>query len=168
VDSIPKEDIMATVNPIVPCLWFDTEAEEAAHFYTGIFPNSRISAISHYGSAGPRPDGLVMTVEFELDGQPFTALNGGPEFTFNESISLQVMCSSQEEVDAYWSKLSDGGKEGACGWLTDRFGASWQIVPTRLNELVSDPDEAKTQRVVKAMLGMGKIVIADLERAAAG
>ena len=158
---------MATSNKITPCLWFDTEAEEAATFYTSIFENSRILHVSHYGSAGPRPEGMVMTVSFELDGLEFIALNGGPEFTFDEAISFQVNCESQEEVDELWTKLSDGGAEGPCGWLKDKFGVSWQIVPTVLDELIRDPDPEKSQRVMKAMLGMGKLDIAELERAAA-
>ena len=156
------------MSKISPCLWFDTEAEEAATFYTSVFPRSRIGEIARYGSAGPRPEGMVMTVSFELEGQQFVALNGGPEFTFNESISFQVSCESQEEVDAYWSKLAaDGGEHGPCGWLKDRFGVSWQIVPTRLEELLADPDQEKSQRVMQAMLEMRKIEIDELERAAA-
>jgi predicted 3-demethylubiquinone-9 3-methyltransferase (glyoxalase superfamily) len=152
---------------ITPWLWFDTEAEQAAEFYTSVFPSSRIVEVARYGSAGPRPEGMVMTVTFELDGQTIAALNGGPDFTFNEAISLQVDCKDQEEVDRYWSTLSEGGEEGPCGWLKDRFGVSWQIVPTRLNELIADPDEEKAQRVMAAMLQMGKIEIDELERAAA-
>src|SRR5437016_10305180 len=152
---------------ITPCLWFDTEGEDAAQFYTSIFPNSKILEVARYGSAGPRPEGTVMTVSFELDGQEFLALNGGPEFTFSEAISFQVSCETQEEVDAYWSKLSEGGEEGPCGWLKDRFGVSWQIVPNALPRLLRDRDRDKSQRVMKAMLGMKKIEIDDLERAAA-
>jgi predicted 3-demethylubiquinone-9 3-methyltransferase (glyoxalase superfamily) len=155
------------MQKITPCLWFDTEGEEAARFYTSVFPNSRIVDVAHYGSAGPRPEGMVMTVSFELDGQAFVALNGGPDFSFNEAISLQVDCETQEEVDAFWSKLSDGGEEGPCGWLKDRYGVSWQIVPTRLTELIADPDREKSQRVMQAMLSMKKIEIDALERAAA-
>ena len=151
---------------ITPCLWFDTEGEDAARFYTSIFPNSRITEVARYGSAGPRPEGTVMTVSFELDGQEFLALNGGPQFTFSEALSFQVFCQTQEEVDAYWSKLSEGGEEGPCGWLKDRFGLSWQIVPTVLPELLADPDAAKSQRVMQAMLGMKKIEIEGLEQAA--
>jgi predicted 3-demethylubiquinone-9 3-methyltransferase (glyoxalase superfamily) len=152
---------------ITPCLWFDTQGEEAAHYYVSVFKNSRIVSVSHYGEAGPRPAGTVMTVEFELDGKRLTALNGGPEFTFSEAVSMQVGCESQDEVDYYWSRLSEGGQEGPCGWVKDKFGFSWQIVPTRLIELASDPDQAKAQRVIAAMLTMGKIDIAELERAAA-
>jgi predicted 3-demethylubiquinone-9 3-methyltransferase (glyoxalase superfamily) len=154
------------MREITPCLWFDTEGEEAATFYTSVFPNSRITDVSRYGSAGPRPEGTVMTVSFELDGQKFLALNGGPDFTFSEAISFQVLCETQEEVDSYWSKLSEGGEEGPCGWLKDRFGLSWQIVPTRLPELLEDPDREKSQRVMAAMLKMGKIDVEALERAA--
>ena len=153
---------------ITPCLWFDTEGEEAAKFYTSIFPASRIVEVTRYGSAGPRAEGTVMTVLFELDGQQFVALNGGPEFKPNEAISFQVDCGTQEEVDSYWNALADGGEPGPCGWLKDRFGVSWQIVPKVLGELITDPDAGKAQRVMAAMLSMGKIEIAELERAAAG
>jgi predicted 3-demethylubiquinone-9 3-methyltransferase (glyoxalase superfamily) len=155
------------MTKLTPCLWFDTEGEEAATFYTSVFPNSRIVEIARYGSAGPRPEGTVMTVSFELDGQPFLALNGGPEFTFSEAISFQVDCRDQEEVDSFWSQLSAGGEEGPCGWLKDKFGLSWQIVPTRLPELLGDPDRAKSQRVMQAMLQLKKIEIDVLEQAAA-
>jgi predicted 3-demethylubiquinone-9 3-methyltransferase (glyoxalase superfamily) len=155
------------MNSITPCLWFDTEGEDAAKLYTSIFPNSKITDVSHYGSAGPRPEGMVMTVGFELDGQKFVALNGGPDFTFNEAISFQVSCTDQEEVDAYWSKLTEGGEEGPCGWLKDKFGVSWQIVPKVLPELLSNPDPETSQRVMEAMLQMKKIDIDELERAAA-
>ena len=157
---------MATLSKITPCLWFDTEGEEAATFYTGIFENSRITHVTRYGSAGPRPEGTVMTVNFELDGQEFIALNGGPEFSFSEAISFQVNCESQEEVDTFWSRLSDGGQEGPCGWLKDKYGVSWQIVPIMMDELIRDPDHEKAQRVMKAMLGMGKLDVAELQRAA--
>jgi predicted 3-demethylubiquinone-9 3-methyltransferase (glyoxalase superfamily) len=155
------------MQKITPCLWFDTEGEEAANFYTSVFPNSKIVDVSRYGEAGPRPAGTAMVVSFELDGQKFTALNGGPDFTFNEAISFQVSCETQEEVDAFWSKLSEGGEEGPCGWLKDKFGVSWQIVPTALPRLLGDPDREKSQRVMQAMLQMKKIEIAELERAAA-
>jgi predicted 3-demethylubiquinone-9 3-methyltransferase (glyoxalase superfamily) len=155
------------MTKLTPCLWFDTEGEAAATFYTSVFPNSRIVDIARYGSAGPRPEGTVMTVSFELDGQPFLALNGGPEFTFSEAISFQVDCKNQEEVDSFWNQLSAGGEEGPCGWLKDKFGLSWQIVPARLPELLGDPDRAKSQRVMQAMLQMKKIDIDALERAAA-
>jgi predicted 3-demethylubiquinone-9 3-methyltransferase (glyoxalase superfamily) len=155
------------MKAITPCLWFDTQGEEAAEFYTSVFPNSKIREISRYGSAGPRREGMVMTVSFELDGQKFIALNGGPDFTFNEAVSFEVLCENQEEVDRYWDTLSEGGEEGPCGWLKDRFGVSWQIVPARLYELIQDPDPEKSQRAMEAMLGMRKIEIEGLERAAA-
>jgi len=155
------------MQKITPCLWFDTAGEEAANFYTSVFPNSKIGHVACYGSAGPRSEGTVMTVSFELDGQEFLALNGGPDFTFSEAISFQVSCKNQEEVDRYWNKLSEGGEEGPCGWLKDKFGLSWQIVPTALPELLADPDPEKAQRVMQAMLSMKKIEIDGLERAAA-
>ena len=155
------------MQKITPWLWFDTEGEDAAKFYTSVFPNSRITEVTRYGSAGPRPEGTVMTVGFELDGQKLVALNGGPEFTFNEAISFQVSCETQDEVDEYWSKLSEGGEQGPCGWLKDRFGLSWQIIPTALHRLLADPDREKSQRVMNAMLQMKKIEIDELERAAA-
>jgi predicted 3-demethylubiquinone-9 3-methyltransferase (glyoxalase superfamily) len=152
---------------ITPFLWFDTEAEEAAKYYTSIFPNSRITEVRHYGSAGPNEAGTVMTVAFELDGQPFVGLNGGPNYRFTEAVSFVVDCESQAEVDQYWSQLSDGGEEGPCGWLKDRYGLSWQIVPKRLMELLGDPDQERAQRAMAAMLKMGKIQIDELEQAAA-
>ncbi|MDQ3896197.1 MAG: VOC family protein [Actinomycetota bacterium] len=157
---------MARPTRITPCLWFDTQAEEAATYYTGIFEDSRILGVTRFGSAGPRPEGMVMTVDFELDGQGFVALNGGPEFTFDEAISFQVHCESQEEVDRYWAALSEGGEEGPCGWLKDRYGVSWQIVPTVLPELLHDADTS--QAVMKALLGMKKLDVAELQRAATG
>ena len=156
------------MQQITPCLWFDTQGEDAAKFYTSVFPNSRIVNVSYYGAAGPQPEGTVMTVDFEIGGQSFVALNGGPEFTFSEAISFQVFCETQAEVDAFWSTLSEGGEPGPCGWLRDRYGVSWQIIPTALPELLSDPDPEKSQRVMQAMLGMGKIDIDALERAATG
>lgn len=152
---------------LTPCLWFDTEGEDAAELYTSVFPNSKILDVARYGSAGPRPEGTVMTVTFELDGQRFVALNGGPNFQFNEAVSFQIPCRDQAEVDHYWERLGEGGEPGPCGWLKDRFGLSWQVVPNRLPELLSDPDREKAQRVMAAMLEMGKIEIAELERAAA-
>jgi predicted 3-demethylubiquinone-9 3-methyltransferase (glyoxalase superfamily) len=152
---------------ITPCLWFDTEGEEAAKLYTSVFPNSKILDVSRYGSAGPRPEGTVMTVAFELNGQKFVALNGGPQYTFSEATSFQVSCRDQAEVDHFWNALSDGGEEGPCGWLKDRFGLSWQIVPIRLPELLGDPDPGRAQRAMAAMLKMRKIVIDELEQAAA-
>ena len=154
------------MQKITPWLWFDTQAEEAAELYTSIFGNSRVLDIARYGKAGPREEGLVMTVAFELEGQEFVALNGGPEFTFNEVISFQVSCESQDEVDRFWARLSEGGEEGPCGWLKDRYGVSWQIIPTRLAQLVDDPDPERSARAMRAMLGMRKIDIAGLERAA--
>lgn len=162
--DIKREE--APVQKITPFLWFDTEGEEAARFYTSIFPNSKITEVSRYGSAGPRPEGTVMTVSFELAGQAFVALNGGPEFKFNEAISFEITCEDQDEVDMYWAKLSEGGEPGPCGWLKDRFGVSWQVVPRALYELLSNPDREKSQRVMEAMLGMKKIEIDGLERAA--
>lgn len=156
------------MSAITPFLWFDTEAEAAAEFYTSLFPNSHIIEVTHYGTAGPREPGLVMTVSFELDGRPFTALNGGPQYRFNEAVSFAVRCADQDEVDRYWISLAaNGGEEGPCGWLKDRFGVSWQIVPRRLPELLTDPDREKAQRVMAAMLGMTKLDIAELEKAAA-
>ena len=152
---------------LTPCLWFDTEGEDAATFYTSVFKNSRILSVARYGEAGPRPAGTVMTVSFELDGQEFVALNGGPEFTFDEAISFQVSCDSQDEVDDYWERLSEGGQEGPCGWLKDKFGVSWQVVPTALQELLGDPDPEKAQRAMAAMLQMSKIDIEGLQKAAA-
>ncbi|WP_462187750.1 MULTISPECIES: VOC family protein [unclassified Frankia] len=151
---------------ITPCLWFDTQGEEAVTFYASIFPNSRIVDITRYGPAGPRPEGTVMTVRFELDGQEYVALNGGPEFTFSEGISLQVGCGSQAEIDEYWDRLTDGGEAGPCGWLKDRYGLSWQIVPTALPELLDDPDPGRSQRAMQAMLKMSKLDIEELRRAA--
>jgi predicted 3-demethylubiquinone-9 3-methyltransferase (glyoxalase superfamily) len=164
LSTVRKDDAM---QKITPCLWFDTEGEEAARFYTSVFPNSRVVDVARYGAAGPRPEGTVMTVSFELDGQTFVALNGGPEFTFSEAISFQVLCETQDEVDRFWSTLSEDGEEGPCGWLKDRFGVSWQIVPTVLPELLGDPDPETSQRVMQAMLTMRKIEIDALERAAA-
>ena len=151
---------------ITPCLWFDTDGEEAATFYVSLFKNSRITEVSRYGEAGPRPAGTVMVVSFELDGQPFTALNGGPEFTFSEAISFQIDCQSQEEVDYYWDGLTAGGEEGPCGWLKDRYGVSWQVVPSALITLLQDPDPGRSQRAMAAMMTMKKIDIAALHAAA--
>jgi predicted 3-demethylubiquinone-9 3-methyltransferase (glyoxalase superfamily) len=156
------------MQKITPFLWFDSQAEEAARFYCSIFKNSKIGAIARYGEAGPGPKGSVMTVAFELDGQPFTALNGGPHFKFTEAVSFVVNCRDQAEVDEMWDKLSAGGETSQCGWLNDKFGLSWQIVPTVLMELVSDPDPEKSKRVMQAMLQMTKIDIAKLKAAHAG
>ena len=156
------------MDKVTTCLWFDTEGEEAAAFYTSVFKNSAITKVTRYGSAGPREAGTVMTVDFELDGRSFQALNGGPEFSFTEAISLQVLCADQAEVDHLWSVLSHGGEQGPCGWLKDRYGLSWQIVPEVLNTMLDDPDEERAQRVMAAMLQMGKLDVAALEKAAAG
>lgn|SRR5512139_2859506 len=154
------------MDKITPCLWFDTQGEEAANFYVSVFKNSRILEVARYGEAGPRPAGTVMIVTFELDGRTFTALNGGPEFTFSEAVSFQVSCETQEEVDELWDRLSEGGEEGPCGWLKDRYGVSWQVVPDPLIELLRDPDPGRSQRAMKAMLQMKKIDIAAVQRAA--
>ena len=165
---------MQVTQRITPCLWFDYQAEEAVTFYTAIFRNSRIVQVARYGEAGReihgKPAGTVMTVAFELEGQAFTALNGGPLFKFNEAISFQVSCETQAEVDRYWEKLSEGGDVNAqqCGWLKDKYGASWQIVPRVLVEMITDPDAEKSQRVMGAMLQMKKIDIDGLRRAYAG
>jgi predicted 3-demethylubiquinone-9 3-methyltransferase (glyoxalase superfamily) len=156
------------VQKIHPFLWFDTQAEEAMTFYVSIFKNSRTGKVVRYGDEGPGPKGSVMTATFELEGQQFTALNGGPHFKFNEAISLVVDCDSQEEVYELWEKLSADGQPGQCGWLKDKFGLSWQIVPTVLVELRSDPDPEKSQRVMAAMLQMTKIEIAKLKQAMRG
>ena len=162
---------MPSLRPIVPCLWFDSQAEEAAQFYTGVFPHSRITNVVHYTEAGHeihgQPAGKVMTVTFELDGQPFTALNGGPVFQFSEAVSFQVHCRSQGEVDFYWERLGAGGDPEAqqCGWLKDKFGLSWQVIPVSLLEMLDDPDPAKAKRVTQAMLQMKKLDVAALERA---
>lgn len=153
------------MQKITPFLWFDNNAEEAMKFYTSIFKNSKIGRVSRYGHAGPGPEGSVMTADFELNGQPFIALNGGPQFKFTEAISFVVNCEDQTEVDEFWNKLSAGGRTSQCGWLKDRFGLSWQIVPAILPKLLSDPDPAKSQRVMKAMLQMTKIDIPTLKRA---
>ena len=154
--------------PITPNLWFDTEGLEAAEFYVSLFPNSEITAVSHYGDGGPRPAGTVMTVQFLLDGRPYTILNGGPEFTLDESFSFMISCASQEEVDRYWSALSAGGEEGRCGWLKDRFGVSWQVVPDELGALLGDPDPGRAQRAMQAMLGMSKLDVIAMRAAADG
>jgi predicted 3-demethylubiquinone-9 3-methyltransferase (glyoxalase superfamily) len=156
------------VQKITPNLWFDTEAEEAANFYISILKDSEVVNVMHYGDAGPRPAGMVMTVTFRLQGQEFTALNGGPDFKFNESISFLVNCESQEEVDELWERLSEGGEQGPCGWLKDKFGVSWQIIPTVLDTLLQDEDSEKANRVMKAMLQMKKIDIAGLQEAYEG
>jgi predicted 3-demethylubiquinone-9 3-methyltransferase (glyoxalase superfamily) len=153
---------------IVPNLWFDTEAEEAANYYVSIFKAARIVNVTHYNEAGPREAGLVLTVEFELDGQRFVGINGGPEFTFDEAVSFQINCADQDEIDYYWERLTAGGAPGPCGWLKDKFGVSWQVVPTGMDEALNDPDRARATRATQAMLGMSKIDIAALQRAADG
>ncbi len=150
---------------ITPFLWFDTQAEEAANLYVSLFKNSKIGKVSRYGDAGPGPKGSVMVISFELDGQEFTALNGGPQFKFTPAISLMVNCETQEEVDYFWEKLSAGGRTDCCGWLQDKYGLSWQIVPTALGRLMSTPDREKANRVMQAMLKMTKLDIATLEQA---
>ena len=150
---------------IITFLWFDDQAEDAAQFYTSIFKSSKVGTVTRYGKAGPRPEGMAMTVPFEIEGQEFVALNGGPEFKFSEAISFQISCESQEEVDYFWDKLSEGGEEGPCGWLKDKYGVSWQITPTALPEMLSDPDPEKSQRVMEAMLQMKRIDIETLKRA---
>jgi len=153
------------MQKITPFLWFDGKAEEAMRFYVSIFKNSKIGKITRYGDAGPGPKGTVMSATFQLEGQDFYALNGGPAFTFSPAISFFVNCETQEEVDVLWEKLSEGGTKDRCGWLKDRYGVSWQIIPTVLGELMNDPDPSKAQRVMKAMLEMNKIDIAGLKRA---
>lgn len=153
---------------ITPCLWFDDQAEVAAKFYVSVFKNSEILDISRFGDAGPRPAGMAMTASFRLDGQEFLALNGGPEFKFTEAISFSIDCASQKEVDYFWEKLSEGGEPGPCGWLKDKFGLSWQVVPAILPKLLQDEDHERANRVMQAMLHMSKIDIAKLERAYAG
>jgi len=157
-----------TDHALVTCLWFDTQAEEAANFYTGIFSGGTLGAVHRHTEAGPGPAGSVMLVEFELNGQKFSALNGGPQFTFNEAVSIVVPCTDQAEVDYYWDRLSDGGHEIACGWLKDRYGLCWQIVPAVFFEMIADPDAAKVARVMQAMFGMTKFDVAGLEQAYAG
>jgi predicted 3-demethylubiquinone-9 3-methyltransferase (glyoxalase superfamily) len=154
---------------ITPNLWFDTQAEEAAEFYVSVFPNSKITAVTHYTDAGPGPAGSVLTVDFVLDGQELTGINGGPQFTFDEAISLLITCDDQEEIDYYWSKLTaDGGEESVCGWLKDKFGLSWQVVPPGMNEILNDPDQERAKRVTQAVYGMKKLDIATMEAAAKG
>jgi predicted 3-demethylubiquinone-9 3-methyltransferase (glyoxalase superfamily) len=164
---------MASIKQkITPCLWFDTQAEEAANFYVSVFGNGRIRQVSRYGEAGKdvhgKESGSVMVVEFEVAGQTFTALNGGPQFKFSEAVSFQVMCDSQDEIDRFWSKLSDGGQQGQCGWLKDRFGLSWQIVPSVLPQMIGDARGEQRERIISAVMAMKKFDVAALHRAAAG
>jgi predicted 3-demethylubiquinone-9 3-methyltransferase (glyoxalase superfamily) len=157
-----------TDQPFTICLWFDTEGEAAANYYTSIFADSKIGRITRYTEAGPRPAGTVVTVEFELNGQKFLALNGGPQYTFNEAISLTIPCADQDEVDYYWSRLSEGGHEVACGWVKDKYGLFWQVVPAVLPDMIADPDPEKARRVNEAMFTMTKLDIAALQKAYAG
>lgn len=153
---------------IIPNLWFDTQGHEAAEFYVSVFPNSKVTDITYYNEAGPRPAGTVLTVEFQLDGQDYIAINGGPEFTFDEAISLMVECDDQEQIDYYWDKLSEGGEPGPCGWLKDRYGLSWQVAPGGMTEMLNDPDQERATRAMQAMLTMSKIDLAALRAAADG
>jgi predicted 3-demethylubiquinone-9 3-methyltransferase (glyoxalase superfamily) len=157
-----------TDRALTTCLWFNTEGEAAANFYTSIFKDSKIGSISRYTEAGPGPAGSVMVIEFELNGQKFVALNGGPEFKFNEAISFQIPCADQDEVDYYWSRLSEGGQGNVCGWLKDKYGLSWQVIPTVFMEMMRDPDPAKVKRVTEAMFTMTKFDIAALQKAYRG
>jgi len=159
---------MAMHQKITPNLWFDTEAEEAAEFYVSVFKDSRVVSKSHYSEAGPREAGMVMTVDFELDGQRFTGINGGPDFKFDEAVSFLISCEDQDELDYYWEKLSEGGSESQCGWLKDRYGLSWQVVPPGMEELFNDPDPERARRAMEAMLKMSKLDVAELRRAADG
>lgn len=166
MSSLTKENVVVPIQKITPFLWFDHQAEEAAAFYASIFPNSRVGKVTRYSEAGPGPKGTAMTVEFSLEGQEFIALNGGPHFKFTEAVSFVVNCETQDEVDAYWSKLTaGGGAESHCGWVKDRYGLSWQIVPTLLHKLVGGPEPAKAQAAMKAMLGMKKLDTRELQRA---
>jgi predicted 3-demethylubiquinone-9 3-methyltransferase (glyoxalase superfamily) len=165
---MPQGEEPAVPQKIVTNLWFDTEAEEAAEFYTSLFENSRTVNVSRYPEGAPREAGMVMTVEFELDGQRFVAINGGPEFTFDEAISLQISCEDQDEVDYFWERLTDGGEESQCGWLKDRYGLSWQVIPKGMEEIFSDPDPERARRATQAMLGMRRLDIAALRSAAEG
>ena len=151
---------------ITPNLWFDTQGKDAAEFYVSVFPNSEITNVLYYGEAGPRPAGTVLTVDFVLDGRPFTAINGGPQFKFDEAVSFLIDCADQDEVEYYWAKLTEGGEEGQCGWLKDKFGLSWQVVPTQMYKLLTDPDAGRSERAMKAMLGMQKIDLAAIKAAA--
>jgi predicted 3-demethylubiquinone-9 3-methyltransferase (glyoxalase superfamily) len=153
---------------ITPNLWFDGNGQEAAEFYVSVFPNSEITDVTHYGEAGPGTPGSVLTVDFSLDGQPYTAINGGPQFTFDEAVSFLITCADQDEIDYYWAKLTEGGEESMCGWLKDRFGLSWQVVPEGWADLLRDPDPARTERAMAAMFTMRKIDIAAIAAAADG
>jgi len=155
-------------HQIIPNLWFDTEAEQAAEFYCSVFDNSRIGSLTHYTEIGPGPAGSVMTVEFELDRQRFVGINGGPQFPFTEAVSFQITCETQDELDRYWDRLLDGGQESQCGWLKDRYGLSWQVIPSGIEELFADPDPQRARRAMEAMLGMRKLDLAALLAAADG
>jgi predicted 3-demethylubiquinone-9 3-methyltransferase (glyoxalase superfamily) len=157
-----------TTEGFTTCLWFDGQAEEAANHYASIFKNSKLGRVGRYTEAGPGSAGSVLAVEFELNGQKFVGLNGGPQFTFNEAISFQIYCDDQDEVDYYWSKLSEGGEEGVCGWLKDKYGVSWQVIPAGLIHMLGDPDPEKAKRTTEAMFAMTKLDIAALEKAYAG
>ncbi|ANP52772.1 putative 3-demethylubiquinone-9 3-methyltransferase (glyoxalase superfamily) [Streptomyces griseochromogenes] len=158
-----------TTDGFTTCLWFDSQAEEAADYYVSIFKNSSIGHVARYPEGAPRPAGTVLTVEFTANGHKFVALNGGPEFTFNEAISFQIFCADQEEIDYYWTRLTEnGGEPGPCGWLKDKYGVSWQVVPDRLPDLIGDPDPERASRATRSMLSMGKLDIAELEKAHAG
>jgi predicted 3-demethylubiquinone-9 3-methyltransferase (glyoxalase superfamily) len=157
-----------TTDGFTTCLWLDGQAEEAANHYTSIFKHSKIGRVGRYNEAGPGPAGTVLAVDFEINGQKFVALNGGPEFTFNEAISFQIHCADQDEVDYYWSRLSEGGQESGCGWLKDKYGVSWQVIPTVLMDMIADSDPEKAKRATEAMLGMTKLDVAALQKAYAG
>jgi predicted 3-demethylubiquinone-9 3-methyltransferase (glyoxalase superfamily) len=164
-----REAVTAPAQKITPFLWFDKEAEDAAKFYVSVFKNSKLLGVTRYGEAGPGERGSVMTANFQIEGQEFTALNAGPAFKFSEAISFVIHCKTQEEVDYYWEKLTaDGGNESDCGWLKDKFGLSWQVTPEKLLELIQDPDPERSQRAMKAMMQMKKLDIGEIERAAAG
>jgi predicted 3-demethylubiquinone-9 3-methyltransferase (glyoxalase superfamily) len=165
---LTSREVPMTTDGFTTCLWFDGQAEGAANYYASIFRNSKLGRVVRYTEAGPGAAGTVVTVEFELNGQRFVAVNGGPEFTFNESVSFQIHCDDQDEVDYYWAKLTEGGQEVQCGWLKDKYGVSWQVVPTVLPDLISDPDPEKAKRATEAMLSMIKLDIAALQKAYAG
>ncbi len=167
--AFPAQEVLMTTDGFVTCLWFDGQAEEAAEFYVSVFKNSSIGRIGRYTEAGPGPAGSVLVAEFTANGQKFVALNGGPQFRFNEAVSFQILCADQDEIDYYWTKLTeDGGEAGPCGWLKDRYGVSWQVVYDRMPDLIGDPDQEKAARTMKAMMAMGKLDVAALERAHAG
>lgn len=169
VTAFPAQEVLMTTDGFTTCLWFDGQAEEAAEFYVSVFKNSSIGRVSHYTDAGLGQTGSVLTVEFTANGQKFVALNGGPQFKFNEAVSFQILCADQEEIDYYWTRLTEnGGEGGPCGWLKDRFGVSWQVVYGRLADMIHDPDREKVDRATKAMMAMGKLDVAALDKAYAG